>query len=57
MDEIALHSAIVRGINHFNEEDETTYLGLMKATIGDAIGLHGGSDEVDLLERRTEVLD
>ena len=30
---------------------------LMKATIGDAIGLNGGSDEVDLLERRIAVLD
>lgn len=57
VDEAALHSAIVRAINHFNEEDETTYLTLMKATIGDAIGLNGGSDEVDLLERRIAVLD
>lgn len=29
----------------------------MKATIGDAIGINGGSDEVDLLQRRIEVLD
>lgn len=57
VDEAALHSAIVRAINHFNEEDESTYLTLMKATIGDAIGLNGGSDEVDLLERRITVLD
>ena len=57
VDETALHSAIVRAINHFNEEDETTYLTLMKATIGYAIGLNGGSDEVDLLERRIAVLD
>lgn len=57
VDEATLHSAIVRAINHFNEEDETTYLTLMKATIGDAIGLNGGSDEVDILERRIAVLD
>ena len=29
----------------------------MKATIGDAIGLNGGSDEIDLLERRIDALN
>lgn len=57
VDEIALHSAIVRALNKFNAEDEATYLALMKATIGDAIGLNGGSDEVDLLRRKIEALN
>lgn len=57
VDEIALHSAIVRALNKFNAEDEATYLALMKATIGDAIGLNGGSDEVDLLKRKIEALN
>ena len=30
---------------------------LMKATIGDAIGLNGGNDEIDLLERRVDALN
>ncbi len=34
-----------------------SYLTLMKATIGDAIGLNGGSDEIDLLERKIEALN
>jgi len=55
--EESLHSAIVRALNRFNEEDESTYLTLMKATIGEAIGLNGNSDEVDLLERRIEALN
>jgi hypothetical protein len=29
----------------------------MKATIGEAIGINGGSDEIDLLERRIEALN
>lgn len=29
----------------------------MKATIGEAIGLNGGSDEIDLLERKMESLN
>ena len=29
----------------------------MKATIGDAIGLNGSSDEIDLLERRIDALN
>ncbi len=52
-----LHEAIVRALNRFNQEDESTYLALMKATIADAIGLTGSSDEVDLLERRIEALN
>lgn len=55
--EPALHAAIVRALNRFNEENEATYLALMKATIGDAIGLNGGSDEIDLLTRRIEALN
>lgn len=55
--EPALHATIVRALNRFNEENEATYLTLMKATIGDAIGLNGGSDEIDLLTRRIEALN
>ena len=46
VDETALHAAIVRAINRFNEEDESTYMALMRATIGEAIGLTGGTDEI-----------
>lgn len=55
--EEALHRAIVRAIQKFNREDEATYMMLMKATIGDAIGLNGGNDEIDLLERRVDALN
>lgn len=41
----------------FNDEDTSTYLTLMKATIGEAIGANGGSDEIDLLERRIDALN
>ena len=54
IDEIELHKAIVRALQRFNQTDEATYLTMMKATIGDAIGINGGSDEIDLLERRIE---
>lgn len=52
-----LHAAIVRAINQFSQENESMYRTLMKATIGDAIGLNGGSDEIDLLTRRIEALN
>ena len=55
--EEALQHAVVRALNRFNAEDEETYLALMKATIADAIGLNGGSDEIDLLERRVDALN
>jgi len=57
VDEETLKRAVIRALNKFNAEDESTYLMLMKATIGDAIGLNGGSDEIDLLERRIEALN
>lgn len=57
LSETALQEAIVRALNKFNNEDTTTYLTLMKATIGEAIGANGGSDEIDLLERRIEALN
>jgi hypothetical protein len=57
VEEGALKRAIVRAINRFNAEERATYLTLMKATIGDAIGLNGGSDEIDLLERRIDALN
>lgn len=56
-DETSLQDAVVRALNQFNAEDTATYLALMKATIGDALGLNGGSDEVDLLERKIEALN
>lgn len=52
-----LHAAIVRALKRFNAENESTYLTLMKATIGDAIGINGDSDEIDLLTRRVETLN
>lgn len=57
VEEKALHRAIVRAINRFNSEDNATYLTLMKATIGDAIGLNGESNEIDFLERRIDALN
>lgn len=55
--ELALQDAIVRAINKFNDEDAVTYMTLMKATIREAIGANGGSDEIDLLERRIDALN
>ena len=57
IEEETLKRTVVRALNKFNAEDESTYLMLMKATIGDAIGLNGGSEEIDLLERRIEALN
>ncbi len=55
--EPALQSAIVRALNKFNDEDKSTYMTLMKATIGEALGLNGCSDEVDLLQRKIDALN
>lgn len=57
LEEQALQAAIVRALNRFNEKDESTYRMLMKATIGDAIGLTGGNDEINLLECRIVALN
>ena len=57
VDEKAIHAAIVRAVNRFNAEDEATYLALMRSTIGEAIGLNGGSDEIDLLRRKIDGLN
>lgn len=57
VDEQALQRAIVRALYRFNVEDEATYLMLMKSTIGEAIGINGSSDEIDLLERRIDALN
>ena len=57
IEEEPLQRVIVRALNRFNAEDRSTYITLMKATIGDAIGLNGGSDEIDLLERRIDALN
>ena len=56
-EEEALHGAVVRALNRFHAEDESTYLTLMKATIGEAIGINGGSEEIDLLTRRIDALN
>jgi len=55
--ESSLHQAIVRALRQFDSEDEVTYLTLMKATIGEAIGINGGSDEIDLLQRQIDALN
>lgn len=52
-----LHNAIVRALNRLNEENRSTYLALMKATIGEALGLQEGSDEIDLHAKRIEALN
>ena len=57
VDEPALQEAIVRALNRFQQEDSYTYMTLMKATIGEAIGIGGGNDEIELLERRIEALN
>lgn len=57
LNEEALQAAVVRAVNSFHAVDEETYLALMRATIGDAIGLNGGSEEIDLLKRRIEALN
>ena len=57
VEESELHKAIVRALQIFNRENEATYLMLMRSTIGEAIGLNGGSDEIDLLERRIDALN
>ena len=53
-EEEALHGAVVRALRRFHAEDEST---LMKATIGEAIGINGGSEEIDLLTRRIDTLN
>jgi len=57
IEETTLKKAVVRAINKFNAEDAATYLMLMRSTIGEAIGLNGGSDEIDLLQRRIDALN
>ena len=57
VEEEALHGAVVRALNRFHTEDESIYLALMKATIGEAIGINGGSEEIDLLTRRIDALN
>ena len=56
-EEAALHGAVVRALKRFHAEDYSTYLTLMKDTIGEAIGINGGSEEIDLLTRRIDALN
>ncbi len=55
--EDVLHSAIVRAINRFNQENETTYRLLMKASLSDALGIGGSNEEMELLTRRINTLN
>lgn len=57
IEESALHSAIVRAINRFNQENEITYRLLMKASLSDALGLGGSNEEMELLTRRIDTLN
>ncbi len=57
VEEELLKKAIVNAINKFNSENSATYNMLMRSTIGEAIGINGGSDEVDILERRIDALN
>lgn len=52
-----LQEAIVRAIRKFNEEDDSAYIALMKATLGDALGITGNNKEIEFLERRIEALN
>lgn len=52
-----LQKAIVRAIRKFNEEDDSAYIALMKATLGDALGITGNNEEIEFLERRIEALN
>ena len=52
-----LKEAIVRAVNKFNDQDNATYKALMRATIGEALGLNSDPEEVDLLERKIEALN
>lgn len=47
----------MRALNQFNEEDRSTYMALMKATISEALGLNRCSDEIDLLQRKIDALN
>ncbi len=57
VDEHLIQQAIVRALNRFNEQDEATYLALMRSTIADAIGLTSSNDDISLLERRIDALN
>ena len=57
IEESALHSAIVRAINRFNQENEITYRLLMKASLSDALGIGGSNEEMELLTRRIDTLN
>lgn len=57
IEESALHSAIVRAINRFNQENETTYRLLMRASLSDALGIGGSNEEMELLTRRIDSLN
>lgn len=52
-----LKEAIIRAVNKFNDQDNATYKALMRATIGEALGLNGDPEEVDMLERKIEALN
>ena len=55
--EESLHAAIVRAINKFNSQDHAAYLALMKATIGEALGIQAETAEIDELKRRINALN
>ena len=57
MEEPDLHEAVVRAFNRFHAEVQSTYIPVIKATIGEAIGINGGSEEIDLLTRRIDTLN
>lgn len=57
LEESKLHQAIVRAINRFNQENETTYRLLMKASLSDALGIGGSNEEMELLTRRIDSLN
>ena len=52
-----LKEAIVRAVNKFNDQDNAADKALMRASIGEALGLNSEPEEVDMLERKIEALN
>ena len=57
IDEKELKEAVVQAVNKFSNEDEITYLTLMKATIGEAVGLNTNAEDINLLRNKIDALN
>ncbi len=56
-EEKPLKDAIWRAYRAFKGENKETYDALLKATVSEAFGVNGSSEEIDLLERRIDALN